>query len=367
MRPILAALLLVPLAIPMAAGTADLRITEILPNPTDREFIEIHNAGTQPVALQGFTIHDAANNTFTFGNRTLAPGARIVVWGGGADDALGPAWSKASVWNNGGDTATLRDAAGTVLSTMSYGTNPAAPAQGKSLELVNGQWLEGAPTPGSAPGGGTVSATVQDVPPTIQWAAPAHARAGANLSLTFDITDANGDAVAWTLSDGATLAQGTEGSHAVTVTAPAHEQAWTLTIHAEDPAGNTAWSNATVHVRAADLVVDFPHGSVAFPAFAPGAGAVESTAFTLENVSPSVISPRLDMSDLVGPATIPVAGNASIGTTVGNTTAWTPYTGPLTVLPDVMPGQVVEVRFRLDQIPAVLPAGDYGTSFTVVA
>ncbi|HEX2066027.1 MAG TPA: lamin tail domain-containing protein, partial [Candidatus Thermoplasmatota archaeon] len=112
MRPLLAATLfalaLMPAPQAHASTAVDLRITEILPEPDtnagQREFIEVWNAGSTTVELGGWKVHDAptasgASNTFTFPAWTLRPNARVVVWGGGAPDARGPAWSNGVAWN----------------------------------------------------------------------------------------------------------------------------------------------------------------------------------------------------------------------------------------------------------------------------
>lgn len=386
---ILTLALLTTAALPVSAQETAPRIAEILPDPAegDREFIEVWNPASTDVDLAGWTVSDTAGNAFTFGNRTLPAGGRVVVWGGGEDDARGPAWSKSSVWNNGGDQAFLHDAAGTLVDSFAYGsadwpdgrneTVPPAPATGKSLALIDGQWVEGQPTPGTVPDeqGGAVTATVEDVPPSVAFVdAPAELAPAQTATVRFQVDDPNGpdDVAAWTLTgDGAWLADGTDaGLHEVIVEAPSDRDQWTLELTATDQGGNASAVQHTVAIQVQGVVVLVPPGGLGFPAFPPGADAVVSNAsFTLRNDANESLTPRIDVSDFSGPATIPVAGHLDIGTRPdsNSTWQWTPYAGPLEPLPALAPGESVEATLRLRELPTPLPAGTYGTSFTVVA
>ncbi len=373
--------LLTPLALstPVAADHAGVHIAELLPAPAtgEREFIELWNDGTG-IDLSGWTISDEAGTTYTFQNTSLPQGGRIVLWGGGVADARGPAWSRASVWNNGGDQAILKDAAGNIVDVFAYGSSawpdgrsqpvPAAPPVGRSLSLVDGAWQETAPTPGTptTSAGGSASATVQNVAPTVSLIGPDDAQAGSILTLAVSVHDDNGDddVDAWTLhADGALVANGSSGDHVLNLSAPVDRDTWTFTLSATDHAGNIATAEHVVSLRVAGLVIIMPPQGLAFPAFPPGAAEVITNAsFTLRNDSPDPLTPRIDVSDLVGPQTIPVAGRLDIGNT-----NWTTYDGPLTSLPALQPGEAVDLRLRLRDLPAPLPAGAYGTSFTVIA
>lgn len=82
------------------------------------EWIEITNQGEEDVSLEDWTLSDAQNHTYTFGEFILLAGASAKVHTGTGDDTEEDLyWNKASpVWNNGGDTATLVDAEGNVVS-----------------------------------------------------------------------------------------------------------------------------------------------------------------------------------------------------------------------------------------------------------
>ncbi len=373
-RSLIVAAILLATAMPVPASTGSIAISEILPDPgSGREFIELHASGA--LDMTGWTIGDAAGNTFTFGATTLAAGQRIVVWGGGEGDARGPAWSRASVWNNGGDVATLRDASGVVVDVLAYGSSswpdgrndtvPAAPATGQSLSLWQDRWVETQPTPGAAPhaGSGTMGAAVANAPPRVSMAAPASSQPGQTIVVDIDVDDPNGDLAGWQLNDHqGTLHNGTvAGARSLSVVTPDRDT-WTLTLTAMDSVGANSTVHRTISIVAAGLSVIVPPGA-AFPSFLPGQAEVVSSNITLRNDGDITITPRIDVSDLTGPDTIPVAGRLSIG----SPGEWTAYEGPLTALPALAPGESRHIAFRLTDIPVPLAAGDYGTSFAVVA
>lgn len=115
----------IPLALgdpPPAQGQARIVAIDAAPPVALDESVLIRNVGGAALAMGGYTLSDAANTTYTFPAFTLAAGAEVRVWvKAGADDAANLYWGRGQpVWNNGGDTATLRDAQGTVVSTFSY-------------------------------------------------------------------------------------------------------------------------------------------------------------------------------------------------------------------------------------------------------
>jgi len=85
------------------------------------EWVTIANGDPTAVDLTGWTIADEGmRNTYTFPVFTLDSGADVTVHSGsGNDTATDLYWGRSSaVWNNDGDTATLTDANGTVVSTL---------------------------------------------------------------------------------------------------------------------------------------------------------------------------------------------------------------------------------------------------------
>jgi hypothetical protein len=122
-----------------------------------------------------------------------------------------------------------------------------------------------------------------------------------------------------------------------------------------------------LQLRSSDLAVTMPAGGLAFPEVAPGAAeAIAPQAVTLQNLGTATLRPLVDVSDFTGPATLPAVGHLELGTGSAGAVAWTPYDGPLTQLPSLEPGASTQLWFRVTQLPVPLPAGAYGTSFTVV-
>ncbi len=113
---------------PSGTPGTDANLDTILSSSQD-EFVEIVNAGAGTVDISGWTIADAAFVRHTFAQGTmLAPGAGIVVFGGGnlttfnaLGVATGVAASTGSVGlNNGGDTITLADSMAVVIDQVIY-------------------------------------------------------------------------------------------------------------------------------------------------------------------------------------------------------------------------------------------------------
>jgi hypothetical protein len=82
------------------------------------EWVEISNLGTEDVSLAGWTLQDAQNHTYSFPDFSLSAGARAKIHTGiGNDTSEDLFWNRSSsIWNNGGDVATLTDASGNIAS-----------------------------------------------------------------------------------------------------------------------------------------------------------------------------------------------------------------------------------------------------------
>jgi hypothetical protein len=74
----------------------------------DAEWIEVSNAGSEPIDLTGWTIRDeSTQNRFRFPPRfILGPGERVTVTAGEGEFGFGLG---APIWNNGGDTVLVVD------------------------------------------------------------------------------------------------------------------------------------------------------------------------------------------------------------------------------------------------------------------
>jgi hypothetical protein len=81
------------------------------------EWVEIANQGSTNESLEGWTLTDQQNHTYTFKGFTLDAGSSVKVHtGAGSNSMTDLYWGRNSpVWNNDGDMAVLRDAAGNVV------------------------------------------------------------------------------------------------------------------------------------------------------------------------------------------------------------------------------------------------------------
>jgi hypothetical protein len=89
-----------------------------------QEYVEIANNGTEAADLGGWVLRDRNDRrqSYTFPSGTsLAPGATLQVYTEpGHEHSFG---SRASIWNNCGDSAELLDASGVVVATFAYDTH----------------------------------------------------------------------------------------------------------------------------------------------------------------------------------------------------------------------------------------------------
>jgi len=89
----------------------------------NREWVAVHNFGAKPAKLSGWVLRDVTGYRYTFATGfTLAPDATVTVHTGtGSDRPLHVYWDQGSyIWNNTGDKAALKNAAGTVVDTCAY-------------------------------------------------------------------------------------------------------------------------------------------------------------------------------------------------------------------------------------------------------
>jgi len=87
------------------------------------EYVVFRNSGDTPLELSGWTVTDEAGKSYTFPDGyTLAAGATVTLHtGSGTDTETGLYWGAGSpVWNNDGDTVTVRTDTGTIVRMKSY-------------------------------------------------------------------------------------------------------------------------------------------------------------------------------------------------------------------------------------------------------
>ncbi|MFD2080635.1 lamin tail domain-containing protein [Actinopolymorpha cephalotaxi] len=86
------------------------------------EYVVVRNIGTTSVNLRGWTVRDAQRHVYTFGTFTLKHGTSVTLHTGrGTNTASHRYWgSGAYIWNNTGDTATLRSGSGATQDTCRW-------------------------------------------------------------------------------------------------------------------------------------------------------------------------------------------------------------------------------------------------------
>lgn len=89
----------------------------------NEEYVELQNTAASPINLTGWRLHDAGQkHTYTFGAYTIkAHGYVLVHTGKGSETPSQLYWGLSwYVWNNTGDTATLKDRHNDVIDRCSY-------------------------------------------------------------------------------------------------------------------------------------------------------------------------------------------------------------------------------------------------------
>ncbi|MEF8801354.1 MAG: lamin tail domain-containing protein [Halolamina sp.] len=114
----------------IAEGDIPLRVSEIHADAEgdDREnrndeYVVLKNIGDEELELSGWTVSDEADHTYTVPDGTsLAPGETLTLHTGSGTDGDGHLyWGAGSpVWNNAGDTVTVRTASGEIAAERSY-------------------------------------------------------------------------------------------------------------------------------------------------------------------------------------------------------------------------------------------------------
>ncbi|MCY1139131.1 lamin tail domain-containing protein [Actinoplanes sp. Pm04-4] len=89
------------------------------------EWFRLSNSTKKAIQLKGFTVRDAANHVYTFGPYVLNPGKSVTVHTGkgtnGKPAATDRYWGSGNyIWNNTGDTATLRSATGKTINSCKF-------------------------------------------------------------------------------------------------------------------------------------------------------------------------------------------------------------------------------------------------------
>ncbi|MFI6054414.1 lamin tail domain-containing protein [Streptomyces violascens] len=87
------------------------------------EWVTVTNTGRSSVNLKGWTLSDRSHHVYTFGSFALGGHASVRVHTGIGRNTRTDVYQnrRAYVWNNAGDTATLRDNRNHVVVTKSWG------------------------------------------------------------------------------------------------------------------------------------------------------------------------------------------------------------------------------------------------------
>jgi hypothetical protein len=89
----------------------------------NNEWVSLVNSGSAAVNLNHYTIRDASNHVYTFGNVTIAgKGGRLWLHTGkGTNTTTNRYWGSGNyIWNNTGDTAYLRNASGKSVDSCTW-------------------------------------------------------------------------------------------------------------------------------------------------------------------------------------------------------------------------------------------------------
>ena len=116
-----------PTTQPPPVVTGDIRITNIfydgvVSSSEPDEYVEIRNYDSVPIQLQNWTLRDVANHIFTFPNHVMQPDdvCRIYTNENHPESCGFNYGSGSAIWNNSGDTATLRNSNGDFVDDFSY-------------------------------------------------------------------------------------------------------------------------------------------------------------------------------------------------------------------------------------------------------
>jgi hypothetical protein len=106
------------------AGSVQLTKIQYKAKSLNAEWVLVTNNTGATVDLKGWTVRDAANHVYTFGSsfRLNRGGAVYVHTGKGTNGSAHRYWGRTGyIWNDGGDTAILRTAAGKTVNTCKWG------------------------------------------------------------------------------------------------------------------------------------------------------------------------------------------------------------------------------------------------------
>ncbi len=148
--------LLLLLVLCCISGASAIQISEVMYDPVNEseEWLELYNDGATSVNLSGWTVLDPTKHTLSLvnGDWILAPGAYSIIAESAATFAANYSYTgmllEASSLglNNDGDWIALNDSSGNIVENATYSD---IADEGNTIQLVDGVFCEGIPTPGS--------------------------------------------------------------------------------------------------------------------------------------------------------------------------------------------------------------------------
>ena len=114
------------------------------------QFATIANQGTSNVNLTGWKLMDKENQTYSFpASFSLKPNAVVRVHSESGRSTIADLYNSSLTWNMNGDTGTLKDASGKVISQYSYPAKAAVKTPAKNLTPVTVKYTKNTSTKGS--------------------------------------------------------------------------------------------------------------------------------------------------------------------------------------------------------------------------
>lgn len=88
------------------------------------EWARLRNNTSKSIQLKGWTVRDKSGHVYTFGSFTLGSGKTVYLHTGkGTNNSTNRYWDSGNyIWNNDGDTATLKNASRSTVDTCSWKT-----------------------------------------------------------------------------------------------------------------------------------------------------------------------------------------------------------------------------------------------------
>ena len=129
----------VPVFPQVANAATSSEISAVVSHSTEPEYFEISYTGDVSLNLDGWEVQDFAAHTYAFSGVTLTSGNTYrVCQDAGTTTACDALWNGSNIWNDDGDTFTLRDSNGVTILEFSYTDGDAVGSTGELTVLSSG-------------------------------------------------------------------------------------------------------------------------------------------------------------------------------------------------------------------------------------